>query len=340
MSKIDKITNLPINDEINEYFDQIKSLITIKAKLDNFSIIDHQIRVTMRITIDDFCNWMSHNHLDNFKQYTRLLWYNFITYAKRIIDYGYHFNNIEQINRFVDIPDTVIQQIADDNNYNVTCSAEVCQFEEESDKNSFTFLLIAEAFLSDENPDEDIKSRPYPKEDSNDVTNTADNSDNELDKLIDELAVSESDKLAKALEQYKKDGIKHAEIADVLYRQSRDAQTNIELCRNLIFNAKPTQHIINGNHLTIKFALTKKIFAETFSSMRDASMEKAWSEYTQDMINNPHEYSHWDKISSALSIYMIKHNFKSLNQSINIHDAYVDNNGLVLRYFADIILEL
>ena len=337
---IDKLTNLKIDENIDVMFNSFKDNITIKASVNSYKIWDHCLRVKMIITIDDFRTWLNNNYPEG-KQSTRLLWYKFLDYLKPIIDYGYHFKNVQQINRFTDIPDDVIAQVASKNKYNITCSAEVCFFEESNDRNSCYFTLLAEAFLQDEDPDEDIVARPYPSnnEINTDVSNEIDIEEKDvLDKLIEELPDSDNELLQKQLDEYSKNGVNSAEIADVLRQKKQAEKTNVELFHSIDLLPRATAHTIINNQLTVKFALTKRAFIEVFSAARELdNYNDVWNEFTADVINNSSNYNNWDKNGNALSLYLLKNNLRIQNQELNLRDAYVDNNNQVLRFFSDVV---
>lgn len=334
--KIDPISNLEIDDNIDIMFNLIKNNIKIISHIESSRIWDHQLQVKMQITIDDFRSWLNNNYTEG-KSKTRLLWYKFIDYLKDIIAYGYHFKNIDQINRFTEWPDDIIEQVAKEYNYNITCSAEVCNYKIAEDKNSVYFYLIAEAFLPNEDPDVDIKVLPYPEEIERQKEEI--DEDKTLDDLINELPDSEEEHIKQLMKNYEESGIKHAEIADLLYKKDQDKQTNVDLFKKLNIMPKPTHHLLNGKILTIKFALTKRLFNQAFSNIRNTNVEDAWKEFVKDVIVNPKSYDGWDNDGRAISPYMIQHGFKRISKKINIHDARLDNEGQVLRFFSDVEIE-
>ena len=327
---INPITNLEINKEINHIFDTIKSNIVLKASVNSYRLMNHILSVKMQITIDDFRKYLSNEH----KSYTRQLWYEFIPYIKKIIDYGYHFKNIEQINRFVDIPDNIIEFVAKEKSYNITSSAEVVNFEEAEDKNLVYFSLIAEAFEKDEDPDADVKVRSLPQQT---IEKTDEEKHQDLLDKINKMSDSDEEELEKQLKQFNSDGINHANIVTKVNEEKINKMSTVEFCRNLKFIPKATKHELNGNILSIKFALTKKVFESALINF-DKSIDDIWPQFVKDFIVNPSKYTNFDKDMSCIAYYTLQNNFVLKSKDIKIHDPLLDNNKQVLRFYADVIV--
>ena len=151
------------------------------------------------------------------------------------------------------------------------------------------------------------------------------------------MSDSDEEELEKQLKQFNSDGINHANIVTKVNEEKINKMSTVEFCRNLKFIPKATKHELNGNILSIKFALTKKVFESALINF-DKSINDIWPQFVKDFIVNPSEYTNFDKDMSCIAYYTLQNNFTLKSKDIKIHDPLLDNNKQVLRFYADVIV--
>ena len=309
------------SDNIN--FDDVK----IHAYITNGKLLDGVVRITVSIDIDQFRTWLLNNYYDGIMN-TRNLWNNFCKHIKKIINYGYHFNNIQKVQRFVDV-DATILHYANEYNINVCTAGEIDNFQIADDQNSVLFDLIAEAYSMDDDPDATI----HPVEELPEEP-VEENTEEDIDNMPD----TEEELEAQLLDQYDENHIAHARIADTLMMKSISDCSNEEFFKQLAIVPKITSHTIDGDIISFKLTITKKAFTTAFELYRDSDSDEAWNEFCDSLSNNADDYIQLIHASN-FGEYMTNNNVHIVIMHENIYNVEVTNNNKAIRFWTDAALD-
>lgn len=263
------------------------------------------LAVTMQINIEQLNQWLySHNYQINSSQELRKIWYNFCDYVKDIIEYGYHFNNVKNINKFFQYTIYNISPIDDFLNKTVTdkydlCSAaEVAKFNLSEDKNNLEFNIFVEVCLKNNDPDYNVNTQKLPlndeqqlnhflksiqnisekndkydneeNEDNEDNENNEENEDNDnsndedVRDNINEKKNKKKEELDELMDEYYRTGIKHGRIAAEILKREEQNASEIEFIRMLGLQPKVVSHILNDDIISLKLIITKRIFSRLY----------------------------------------------------------------------------
>ena len=319
-----------------EMFDTFKDSITIPAYIDKGKIWDGICTVTIKIDIDQFRDWLNTNYHFGIV-YVRILWYKFIDYLSNIIKYGYHFKNRTNIERFV-IPDKIMEEYANNHQYNICSPAECYNFTEDDDRNAINFDILAEAYLPDEDPDAKVVTTKIIDIKNTDETidklqSDLDEEDHDVIKEGDDETVE--DRLNKVYEEYKKTGIAKGAIGGRIIDEEINNMDNIEFIKSLDLQPVITKHIINNKKLSIKYAISKRNFIREYSLSRINDANKAWEIFCNDIVNNYDQYTNW--LSYNLNNYITDNQLQISHSENNIYNVEITNSNII-RYWSDYIL--
>ena len=334
---------------IDEMNSQIQGKVKIPASIKKYRIWNNILYITMQINIEQFNTWIELNYpIGIFK--VRELWYKFQEYAKNIIEYGYHFSNIKNINHFlkrkkcdISLADEIVKSIAKENNYIICNAAEIDNFKITDDKNNIEFDICVEAYHHINDPDEYIKTHSLPldnleeldqylqnldkKEILNKENNIEENDDND-----EELSNEEQEK--NLLDQYNHTGILHGRIATkALYEDLHNAD-DIVYCKQLNIQPRIISHIIKENNiLALKFVITKRSFSREYTIYKSQdNIDQAWNTYSHDILNHSENYTNIGK--NNINEYLTQNNFIFNSLINNIYDITINENNII--FWSDI----
>lgn len=364
LNTFESLTELIIDDKIiDDHFNNIKNIISIPAKVNKHQFLGNILTVTMQINICEFNSWIEINYPAGIF-YIRSLWNKFSDYVKNIINYGYHFNNIDKINRFlpknkfkISPADNIIKQFK---SYNICNAAEIENFKLSSDKNNIEFDIIAEAYYKSD-PDDTINKNNtliLPLHDIHELdqfltnlntyndktSNGKDNIDKNIsiedkenkedENDIDIKDEDETDKetkkekeMQKLLDQYNIDGIIHSNIANAVLCQKRDNLSDIDYIAYLGIQPKIVSHIKKDhNILALKFVLTKRIFSQNYLSLRpDKDVNNAWEKLKTYLVSTQNNIFSINNINT----YISENNFILDNIINKIYDIKIKDTSIL-----------
>ena len=273
--------------KINADFNSIKHLIRISAQIQKHYIKRNALFVEMSININQFHEWLSNNYPQGCLQ-IRKLWYEFLDYIHNMFDYGYHFDNINNINRFIESnqhPISPLDGVIANLPYNIYDAAEIYDSKIADDKNSFNFIIIAKGSNLNEDLFEDV---------INDITILNDNDiiddEEEIDENEEEIQVeTKEEEMNRLMNEYKENGICHAHIAYNVVKEEQTSQDDITFIKSIELTPRIIKHDQNNNIISLLWVISKTQFINSFSIFRPKN-DTIWNDFKNDFKSNYKQY--------------------------------------------------
>ena len=309
--------------KINVDFNSIKDLIRIPAQMQKHYIKHDAVYVEMSININQFHQWCSDNYPQGCLQ-IRKLWYDFLDYIHDIFDYGYHFDNILNIDKFIEQNNHPISQldgIIANLPYNIYDAAEVYKPEIAKDKNSFNFIIIATGSNLNEDLFADITNNIHIL---NDTCNCNENEDENGDENENEVETKEEE-MQRLIKKYKENGVCHARIAHNVIKEAQANQDDITFIKSMELTPRIVKHNQNNNIISLLWVISKNQFINNFSIFRPKN-DTIWNKFKNDFQSNYKQYTCINK--KGLNDYLISIN-KQLDhiiEDISDVDISKENN--------------
>ena len=293
--------------DIQKTFYKFHDKIIIPAIEEEHFVLKNNLHVRMKITLQQFREWLEQEQVpSDILINTRQYWNCFVKYVKRKINYGYYFDNIDIIDRFLpDIQPFVLSKVDSIlNKYidecNIDAAGIVYRFKEENDH--FTFDLIAPLFK------DDFKE----KEEHINIFK-----DGRTD------AKTQKEENEELMKNFELTGVAYNQIGKLIIDKKITDSPLEEFFLSFELNPKVISHLSEQNKISFKFSISKRSFIENFSLYRKDDPAKAWETFKQDFINHKEKYLTINK--PTLGSYMNQHHI-NINQFIDIHDIDTTND--------------
>lgn len=271
--------------QLKKQFNRFKNKVQLEATIDKHKLKNNILIVTAKITIEQFRNWLALHANKSKLISTRKFWYLFIDYAEEIFNYGYYFDNINKINRF--LPESKnwlrpVDYLIKDLPYNICAMAVVSNFKVANDKNSFTFDILTEGYRKKEEIDNNIVNSSLVVE-----------SINKTDEKEEEIKIeTKAEEMKRLIDQYKDTGVAHAHIAYELVKQNQNELTDIDFIKQMGLIPKIIKYWSKEkNIIIVEFAITKRQFIQDFSLFRSSpDIDQVWNDFQKDFSINAKQY--------------------------------------------------
>ena len=321
------LLNNPIiikQNKIQQQFDSIKNNINIHARIKKHYLQDNVLYVNMYIDINQFRQWLKNNFSEGLIN-IRSLWYLFLDYIKNIFDYGYHFNNVMNINRFLKKNNNYLSSldnIIKDLPYNICAAADIYKPEIANDKNSFIFNIITEAYRKEEEIDNDIQNSIL----INNNEDVEEDDENEIE-IEEEIKVeTKEEEMNRLIKEYKENGCCHAHIAYEVMKQNQNQLDNLTFIKSIELTPKIIKHEKNNKIISLLWSISKTQFLYNFSLFRNDNLNQVWIDFKSDFMNNFSQYKCINK--KCMDDYLVSINqqfHKEINGIYNV-DISKENN--------------
>jgi len=282
------------DDNINKVFNHIKEQIKIPAQIKKHYIKNNVLFVEMSISIDQFYQWLSDNYQPGCIC-VRKLWYKFLNYIKDIFDYGYHFTNITNINKFIEYnpnPISLLDGVISKLPYNICSAADVYKPTIANDKNYFNFNIIAEAFeLDNKDIDKDVINYigilAQNDDENEEIINEENNNDSDEEIQVE----TKEEEMNRLIEEYKNGGECHAQIAYKILKDTQNQLDDITFIKSMELTPRIIKHSQNNNFISLLWSISKTQFVNTFSIFRKNNAEQVWQDFKNDFKINYNQYT-------------------------------------------------